>query len=246
MNIRTRYFLVLVVAAAFVAAGCASEVVEAPAVEIVMDPDAPVTEAPGELGVGTVRIYNNMVNGETSEMAFTVAEIVEYEGAAAYFETLSTPVRDPGGACDGANMVLEDVATFSYAACLKDGEILAALSPNDGRYKWPLRVGNTWRAEYQWVDKVLNPDWSGPSWQEFAVVAWEEVTVPAGTFMAYKVVRTNGNWDTVKDEEYITWYAPEPRLIVKVVATRSPENGYGASDASWELVSYDLKSSPES
>ena len=236
-NIRTGYFLVLFVAVAFAASGCATE----PAVEIVMDPDAPVTEAPGELGVGAVRTYNHTVNGETYELSFTVAEKREYNGVAAYFQTLSTPVLDPGGTCEGANMVVEDVATFSYAACLKDGELLSGLSPTDGRYKWPLQVGNTWRANYQWVDKLLNPDWSGPGWQEFAVVAWEEVTVPAGAFMAYKVVRTNGNWDTVKKEDYMTWYAPEPQLIVKVVATRSPDNGYGAADASWELVSYDLK-----
>ena len=241
MNIRALHFLVLAVAAGFVFAGCAGQVVEAPPAEIMMDPDAPVTEAPGQLGVGTVRTYNNTVNGETVEMVFTVAEIKEFNGVAAYFQTLSTAVNDPGGACDGADSIMEDVATFSYAGCLKDGQLLAALSPNDGRYKWPLQVGKTWRARYQWIDKVLNPDWSGPSWQQFAVVAWEEVTVPAGTFMAYKVVRTNGNWDTVEDEEYITWYAPEPEMIVKVVATRSPDSGYGASDASWELVGYDLK-----
>ena len=246
MNIRTRYFLVLVVAAAFAAAGCASEIVEAPAVEIMMDPEAPVTEAPREYGVGTVRTYSHTVNGETYEVVFTIAEKQEYKGNTVSFQTLSTPVEDPGDPCDGANNVLEDSATLSYAGCLKDGKLLSALSPNDGRFQWPLQVGNHWRAGYQWIDKVVHPDWSGPGWQEFAVVAWEEVTVPAGTFMAYRVARTNGDWETVKDEEYILWYAPEPQMIVKVIATRSPDNGYGPADRSWELVSYDVKYPPES
>ena len=245
MDKRIGHFLALAVVAAFLAAGCATEVVEPP-VEIMADPDAPVTEAPREYGVGTVRTYSYTSSGESYEMAFTIAEKQEYKGNTVSFQTMSTPLRVPGGPCDGANNTLEDAATLSYAACLKDGKLLSAVSPNDGRFKWPLQVGNSWRASYQWIDKVVNPDWSGRGWQEFAVVAWEEVTVPAGTFMAYKVARTNGDWDTVKEEEYIIWYAPEPQMIVKVIATRSSNNGYGASDQRWELVSYDVKYPAES
>ena len=264
--IRTKYFLMVVgIAAALMAAGCASEVVEAPAVEpaaaeapmaeavmepdtpeapmteAAMEPDTPVTEGPREFGVGTVRTYNYTINGETYEIVITVAEKQEYKRRMMDLHVFSTPYRDPGGPCDGANNVLEDVATGSYAACLKDGKLLSTASPHDGRFKWPLQVGNSWRARHQFIDKVLHPDWSGPSWQKFAVLAWEEVTVPAGTFMAYKVARTDGNWDTVKEEEYVSWYAPEPQLIVKQINTRSPKNGYGASEQGWELVSYDLK-----
>ena len=245
MNIRTRYFLVLTVAAGLFAAGCASEGVQAPAVEILTDPVAPVTEAPREYGVGTVRTYNYTVNGEIYEMAYTIAGKQEYKGNTVDFQTLSMPAKDPGDPCDGANNALEDAATFSYAACLKDEKLLAAVRPNDGRFQWPLEVGKSWRADYQWIDKVLRPDWSGGGWQEFAVVAWEEVTVPAGTFMAYRVTRTNGDWETEKDEEYTIWYAPEPQMIVKVIATRSAENGQGAADLSWELASYDVKYPPE-
>lgn len=262
----TKYFLLIVgTAAALMAAGCASEVVEAPAVEpaatettateatmepdtpevpvaeTAMEPDTPVTEAPREFGVGTVRTYNYTINGETYEIAITIAEKQEYKRRMMDLHVFSAPFRDPGGPCDGANNVLEDIATGSYAACLKDGKLLAASSPHDGRFKWPLQVGNSWRARNQFIDKVLHPDWSGPSWQEFAVLAWEEVTVPAGTFMAYKVARTDANWDTVKDEEYVIWYAPESQLIVKLINTRSPDNGYGASEQGWELVSYELK-----
>ena len=261
MDKRTSYLFALAVAATFVAAGCAVEVVEAPAVdpaapeasmsEAVMEPetpeasatepDTPVTEGPGEFGVGTVRTYNYTINGETYEIAITIAEKQEYKRRMMDLHVFSSPYRDPGGPCDGSNNVLEDVATASYAACLKDGKLLSAASPHDGRFKWPLQVGNTWRSRHQFIDKVLHPDWSGPSWQRFAVLAWEEVTVPAGTFAAYKVARTDGNWDTVKEEEYVIWYAPEPQLIVKLINTRSPRNGYGASEQSWELLSYDVK-----
>lgn len=231
---------ILVIAAAFVAAGCATEVVEPP-VEIMANPDAPVTESPRELGVGTVRTYNYTINGETYEITATIAEKRQHKRRTMDLHVFSEPYRDPGAPCNGANNALEDVATASFAACLKDGELLAANSPHDGRFKWPLQVGNTWRSRFQFIDRVLHPDWSGPSWQRFAVLAWEEVTVPAGTFMAYKVARTDANWDTVKDEDYVIWYAPEPGLVVKLINTRSPENGYGASEQGWELVSHDLK-----
>ena len=241
MNIRSAQLFVVFAAAAFLAAGCASEVVEAPAVEITADPDAPITDAPREFGVGTVRTYEYTINGETYEIGITVAEKQEYKGRPVDLHVFSAPYRDPGGPCDGANNVLEDVATASYAACLKDGRLLSTASPHDGRFKWPLQVGNSWRARHQFIDKVLHPDWSGPGWQKFAVVAWEEVTVPAGTFMAYQVARTDGNWDTAKQEEYVSWYAPEPGLIVKLINIRSPGNGYGASEQGWELASFDLK-----
>ena len=245
MNMRTRYFLVLAVAAALFAAGCAGEVVEAPAVEIMADPDAPVTEAPREHGAGIVKTYNYTVDGETYEMAYTIAGNLEYKGNTVNLQALSTPAKDPGDPCDGANNAPEDAAALSYAACLQGGKPPAAVSPNDGRFQWPLEVGKRWRADYQWIDKVVRPDWSGGGWQEFAVVAWEEVTVPAGTFKTYRLTRTNGDWETEKDEEYIIWYAPEPQMIVKVIATRSAENGQGAADLSWELASYDVKYPPE-
>ena len=205
------------------------------------EPATPVTEAPREFGVGTVRTYNYTINGETYEIAITIAEKRQHKRRTMDLHVFSAPYRDPGGPCNGANNVLEDVATASYAACLKDGRMLAAASPHDGRFKWPLQVGNTWRARHQFIDRVLHPDWSGPSWQRFKVAAWEEVTVPAGTFMAYRVARTDANWDTVDDEEYVIWYAPDPGVIVKLDFSRSHANGYGASRQGWELLSHDLK-----
>ena len=241
MNIRARYFLALVSTVALAIAGCASEVAEAPAVEVIMDPDAPVTEAPREFGVGTVRTYNYTINGETYQIDVNVAEKQEYKGRPMDLHAFSAPFRDPGGVCDGATHVLEDVATANFSVCLKDGKRLGELSPHDNRFKWPLEVGNSWRARHQFIDRNEHPDWSGPGWQSFSVVAWEEVSVAAGTFMAYKVVRTGGNWEFAQEEEYVIWYAPEPGLVVKLINVRSPRNGYGSSDQGWELVSHDLK-----
>ena len=146
-----------------------------------------------------------------------------------------------GYPCDGANGSLFDVENDGWIGCTKDGKVLASVSPYHGRFNWPLEVGKTWRTRYFWTDKVLHPDWSGSSWQDWAVVAWEEVTVPAGTFMAYKVVRTKGSWETASEDVDIQWYAPELQTAIKSVWHRSPNDGYGGAEHMWELVSYDLK-----
>ena len=246
MNIRTRYFFVLVVAAAFVAAGCASEVVEAPAVEIMMDPDAPVTEAPPVYAVGSSWTTDNTSNGETVRGTTTIVEKREIAGREVDVHAYSPPSTDPGAPCDGANGTMYDAVTHNWMACLKDGEALNSLSPYGGQFAWPLEVGKTWRAEFDWVDHVIHPEWAGPLWEEYAVVAWEEVTVPAGTFMAYKIMRTGTSWETTSEDANMVWYAPEIGGSVKGVFIRGSKDGYGPAEHSWELVGRDPKYPAES
>ena len=240
-DMRSNYFLMAAVVIALVAAGCASEVVEAPAVEVVMDPDAPVTEAPASYGIGSIWVFNHTLNGETVQMTGTLIDRVQRKGREVYVLSDAVAYRDPGAPCDGANGSLWDVENDGWVGCTKDGKVLASAGPYHGRFNWPLEVGKTWRTRYFWTDKVLHPDWSGSSWQDWAVVAWEEVTVPAGTFMAYKVVRTKGSWETASEDVDIQWYAPELQTAIKSVWHRSPNDGYGGAEHMWELVSYDLK-----
>ena len=240
-HVRRNYFLMVAVAMALLVAGCASEIIEAPAVEIMTDPNAPVTEAPGNYGVGTTSTWDHTLNGETVRVTATLVEKRQYKGREVNVNADSLPHRDPGYPCDGANGSMWDPVHDGWIACLKDGKILASVSPYHGRYHWPLEVGKSWRTKYFWTDRVVHPDWSGTGWQDWTVVAWEEVTVPAGTFMAYKVVRTRGNWETSTEDVDMVWYAPEIPLSIKGVWHRSPNDGYGGAEHMWELVSYDLK-----
>lgn len=239
MNTRTRYSLALIVAAAFVVTGCAVDT--GPAIEIIPNPDAPVTEAPGNYGVGTNSTWDHTLNGETVRVTANLVEKRMHEGREVNVNLNSPPYMDPGAPCDGANRFMWDVEHDAFVACLKDEEILSSNSPYHGRFNWPLEVGKTWRTEYYWTDNVLNPDWSGDGWQDWAVVAWEEVTVPAGTFMAYRVVRTNGNWNTAREDVDMIWYTPEIPGTIKSVYHRSPNDGYGGAEHMWEMVSYELK-----
>ena len=240
MDKRISYFLALTIAAAFLAAGCATEVAEPP-VEIMMDPDAPVTEAPGDYGVGTTSTWDHTLNGETVRFTATIVEKRQHDGREVNINSDSMPARDPGFPCDGANGSMWDTETDGYVACLKDGVILSSTTPYIRRYDWPLEVGKSWRTQYFFTDKVIHPDWSGSSWEEWTVVAWEEVTVPAGTFMAYKLVRTKTKWEITDEDVAIIWYAPEIPVTAKSVWHRGSKDGYGAAEHMWELVSYDLK-----
>ena len=242
MNIRTRYFLVLAVAAAFAAAGCAT----GPTVEIMMDPDAPVTEAPPVYAVGSSWTFNSTVNGETVQGTTAIVEKRDIDGREVDVHAYSPPNREPGVPCNGATGNMHDAVTHNWMACLKDGKILESISPYGGQFAWPLEVGRTWRAKFDWMDHVIHPEWAGPLWEEWTVVAWEEVTVPAGTFMAYKVLRTRTSWETTSEDANIVWYAPEWGGSVKGVFVRGKKDGYGPSESMWEIVSKDPKYPAES
>ena len=239
MNMRTRYFLVLAAAAAFAFGGCAT----GPTVEIMMDPDAPVTEAPPVYAVGSSWTVDQTANGETHRTTSTIVEKRDIDGREADVHAQDSPSRDPAGTCDGANGSIHDAVTHNWMACLKDGEVLGSYTPHSGQYDWPLEVGKVWRAQRTWTDN-LNPQWSGPGWEEFTVVAWEEVTVPAGTFMAYKVVRTRTSWQAGGDEYITNWYAPDFGGGVKGMSAY--RNSSGLVEHMWELVSRDPKYPAES
>lgn len=82
--------------------------------------------------------------------------------------------------------------------------------PNNGFYSFPMAVGKTWRATYT----VQEGQDQYEEWVEREVAAYEQVTVPAGTFMAFRVSITAASYDGF-DETY--WYAPDVGYVVKFV-----------------------------
>lgn len=80
---------------------------------------------------------------------------------------------------------------------------------------WPLAVGKRWDFEAGWTRADGT---TGTSEQKAEVVAYEEVTVPAGTYMAYRIeyrgyFRNSRGNSGRQDETY--WYAPEAKANVK-------------------------------
>lgn len=98
---------------------------------------------------------------------------------------------------------------------------------------WPLELRKKWEYDEDWTrdDGV-----SGNTKQNVEVVAYEEVTVPAGKFMAFKIehkgwYRRNGGGSGKQNDVY--WYAPDAKANVK----RTRDDGHNL----WtqELVSYE-------
>jgi hypothetical protein len=81
--------------------------------------------------------------------------------------------------------------------------------------RFPLKVGKSWSYDYQGVRYAK----SAPMTAKYHVEAYEQITVPAGTFWAYKVECSRGyNAKGVTASTYANktyWYAPAPKTIIK-------------------------------
>lgn len=109
------------------------------------------------------------------------------------------------------------------------------LKPNTSktpRYKWPLEVGKKWKYERDFTSAVgVKGLWS----QDVEVLSFKEVTVEAGTFMAYTIeykgAITNSKGLYVKTDD--VWvYAPEIKNFIKMTQV---QEGFSYTE---ELVKY--------
>jgi hypothetical protein len=100
---------------------------------------------------------------------------------------------------------------------------------NPQALSFPLEVGKQWRYSSEWLFKAKGS--KGTIRNEVAVVGHESVTVPAGTFEAFKLVAKgwlggtspiNSQYNAEMTTTY--WYAPAARAIVKSV-THNPYLG---------------------
>jgi hypothetical protein len=106
---------------------------------------------------------------------------------------------------------LFDLETCNYIASLRDGRLVdqRMLHPHNALFSWPLWPGKTWRRTVELSD-AHRDRWPYPVVGE--AEGFENVTVPAGTFRALKLVAgdpTRGLWNET------LWYDPDSRLVVK-------------------------------
>ena len=166
----------------------------------------------GENGVTTTDEIIDRIQHQGREML-----LVETDGGELVSESDS---------CYGMDAQLWDAETGSWAACLMDGEVLAEYVPHSGQFAFPMAVGSIWSHAASWIDSRY-PDYSGPSTLVRQVEGFEEVSVPAGTFMAFRIALIAASFDF---ESWMVWYAPAEKLIVKTNI-----NGFVS-----ELFSYEL------
>jgi hypothetical protein len=101
-------------------------------------------------------------------------------------------------------------------------------------YQWPLEVGKSWTAKYNMVlhqnNRVI------PVEAKSTVEAYEDVTMPAGTFKTFRV-RTSDN----QGNENVNWFSPELGVFVKQKLTRTAASPSGPGTRETELVRQTIK-----
>lgn len=119
--------------------------------------------------------------------------------------------------------------TGRWIAFVKGDSPLISFDPALG-WNWPLTVGETWTRKHRFTNHATKQttDFTG-TWK---VEAYEAVTVPAGTFQAYKIFYT----DTLGVED-ITWWSPDVGVGVKGSTRRPAKHPAGPGTTVRELLS---------
>jgi len=145
-----------------------------------------------------------------------------------------------------ATIVLEP-ATFNRTGMLENGRIALTDSPDNGVFSWPLWVGKEWQGTSVHADSNRGEIWPSAEFNA-RVAAIENVTVPAGTFMAFRVEYEGGIGSSVPDNwrdpvgrpgfetREIHWYAPAPKLTVRSDIERLNSHWRGAGRTTTELL----------
>jgi hypothetical protein len=123
-----------------------------------------------------------------------------------------------------------------------DGAWSAMLGPDDKPIvswdppvgpDYPLEVGNTWTKSYRLTvhatKQTIPFDMTGK------VEAYEDVTLPAGTFKTFKIISS----DTAGSETD-TWSDPEVGMWIKRIETRTAKHRAGPGKREIQLISQNL------
>jgi len=125
---------------------------------------------------------------------------------------------------------LSNLATGGWIAQVKGTRPLMSWNPPLD-WEWPLAVGKTWtrkqsatiHATKQTIDYEVT----------WVVESYEDVTVPAGTFKAFKIKYS----DTLGTEN-ISWWSQQIPGFAKTKSIRTSKHRAGAGTIDTELVSY--------
>ena len=113
----------------------------------------------------------------------------------------------------------------------KDNQLAVSWDPPLS-FQWPLEVGKSWdfRFAMKVGDRVI------PVEGRQSVEGFEDVTVPAGTFKAYRLRATDnlGN-------ENVTWFSPDLRIFIKRDLQRTDKHPQGPGRREFVLKSHNIR-----
>ena len=147
--------------------------------------------------------------GKRGERMWQGAQIVTFEGAA------GTTFAQPDG---------------SWLGVYKGDAPLTTWDP-PLHWLWPLEVGKSWTRDQRMTIHAAKRTMAYQVTQR--VEAYENVTVPAGTFKTFRVSTSS----TLGDEN-VVWFSPELGIFVKQSNRRTAKHAQGAGTREVELLSY--------
>jgi hypothetical protein len=112
------------------------------------------------------------------------------------------------------------------------GKPLVSFEPVLG-YAYPLEVGKTMTTDHRM--RVPGKTETFPLQVTQKVEAYEDVTVPAGTFKAFKI-----SWSESIGNENVYWISPELGITVKSILTRTAKWSTGPGRRENQLVSQNI------
>ena len=189
------YFAIAVLALTLVSGGCAT----APKYERFATPPLGSTYTIARSDTGSYGSGTTQITMKIAERMWEGKQVIAYVGPTGV--TLSTPEgRWP------AILTPDEKPIFSF-------------EPPIG-YEFPLEVGKTWTKSYRVTVHATKQ--TIPFDSTSKVEAYEDVTVPAGTFKAFKISSS----DTTGSET-VTWSSPEVGMWIKRVETRTAKHAAG-------------------
>ncbi len=101
-------------------------------------------------------------------------------------------------------------------------------------WDWPLEVGKSWTRTYKMTIHAAKR--TIPYEVSQKVEAFEDVTVRAGTFKAFKIATS-----TTLGDENVVWFSPELGIFVKQSLWRTAKHSAGPGTREIELVSQSIR-----
>jgi adenylate cyclase len=163
--------------------------------------------------VGTKYTYKIVTEKDSYKRSFVVIEDGIFEGREVHRVSIL-----------GRNqMIIYDKESKNWIGVIFDGELVKGAKPHADLYRFPLFVGKKYKSEYLLNSKIR----SGNISRTVVVKSFENVTVPAGTFEAFKIIAKR------KGLKETYWYSPKLRLHTKRITIHQL-----AGESTYELIQY--------
>jgi hypothetical protein len=162
------------------------------------------------------------------------------------FSNRIVKVDDKGIVFQSRNLLNKDASKQNLIYATREWNVFdngnQAWDPFFPEHKFPLSVGKTWSQVYK---GSTTEGKSLSSFMKAKIVAFSKVTVPAGTFDAYRIEQDHETRNTSEDanvskHHIVIWYAPIVKRYVRRERT-SFSNGRERDKRIEELFEYSLR-----